>query len=263
MSTATTEAVKSKYPWAHEEAQEKPKVVVTGLIRSIGKPQTTNNGEGYYDKCLLTIESTRGSRRFGSPSIMFRPEMFSVGSFDPEVHYTRNPAINVASTNSKGQPTTLDKSFRAVYNLNVVPRITEWNNKKKGTSGVKVSSVTPLMAIAGGTVEDLNVFCVNIIGSALSQIEDRKAGDFGFPELTSDEIHELLSSWLTNAPSVEQLFIVKQQRDFKSGELTDNYELASFEGPLTQENHERMVRRANESQSKPNAGDRLTIGYSV
>lgn len=243
MSTTVTTPSTPGFAFAPSEAQERPKMFITGRIMGIGDPATTQNGDGDYEMVKLVMEPTNGSRKL-FPSLLFRSEQFSKG-FRPTMYkdYERFPSL---SDVRDGKKMTIGETFVFVYGRNIAP-----------PSGGQ--QVTNLMAVCGGTLEGLKGFG-NLIDQALSTVSDRKSGDFGLVELTPDEIVKLLRKYHESLGPIDLAAIARQgQRD---GALTDNYELDSWVGPLTEKSHKYMVGRVEKSQGKE-PGKKFILGYQV
>lgn len=253
--SAPTNAV----PWSQPAANVRPRVAITGVMKGLEDPKTTGDGSGDYERAKITFEPTRGSKKC-FPAIMWRNEMFSVGYFDVAKHYRNNPTLAVIP---EGKSRPLGESFATVYGMNTFPRVeTDANGVPKvdKKTGLTRMRQTPLTALCGGTLEGLMGFYA-VLQEAMTTIKDRAPGELGIPELTSEEIANLLRGYIASKSPVEQVFILKQAKD-QNGDLSDNYEMDEYLGPLSAATHkivtDRAAKNANAATEK-----RLQVGYSV
>lgn len=254
MSTVTENAAADPTSslWSQPSVAEKPRLAVTCRITDIKDAKTTGDGEGDYERAEIIVESTNGSRKF-FPSIMFRNEMFSVGHFDVKRSYEDNPALRGVAP---GKKRTTGEIWSIVYGMNCFPRI------KKGKEGAYADRCTPLMALCGGTLEGLTGFAKVLQGALATPEVAKRRGDFGFPELTSEEIVALLRDYHKSLPPYELAAVLKQGND-ASGDLSDKYEVDTWVGPFNAETHERLLARATKNAGNPDVTKRLVIGYGV
>ena len=260
----STETQTQAPDFAPKAAEIRPNILVTGVVSGVGDPVTTGKGDGYYDKAEVTFTNTRRSKKFKG-SIMFRPEMFSLGVFNPDEHYGKYDENKVfvpsrfASqiiTNSSGKQVPIGKSFSAVYNMNIMPDFSR-DKQTKIVNGI--ANQTPLSYIVGGNLAGWNTLRSALV-EALGQIpSEREVSEFGFATLTSTEIIEILRVVAKSNPQ-EQVFELRQQTDFQTGQPSQFYEISRAYGPLTQELHKRLVTRVEESK---NTATRVVLGYSV
>lgn len=256
MSTNTQQ--QTQYSFAPSSVQERPKLASTGLITGIGEAKETASGD--YVMIDLIFKPTHGSRKI-FPRLMIRPEMFSIPYFSPKIYtdYQKFPALAGVKD---GKTKTLGETFALVYRQNVAPSIS--TNKKTGAKYPE--RTTALMAIAGGTMQGFEALA-QVIGEKLAEVvaQGRENGEFGFPELTVDEIVALLKSFHAAQPQGQELALVIKQSTDESGNVKDQYELDAWRGPFTKEQHERFVKASEESRAKnPNDISKQTlIGYRL
>ncbi len=237
--------------FAPSAVQERPKLVITGRIVGLGEPKTTQQGDGDYESIDLIFEPERGSRKV-FPRMLFRPEMFSIGRFRPDL-YTSDPRL---AGRREGKKLTLGETFAFIYRSNVYPSV-ETNSKGERRSG----GCSHLMALCGGTLEGVDAIAEMFLAACNAIPTSRPVGDLGFQELTPIEISQVLKSYLQAHPGIELAAIAKQSKD-QSGQLKDQYELADWVGPFNSDTHERLVKRASKTEGKSGA-ERLVIGYVV
>jgi len=246
------------------KVQELPQVALTGRITKVGDPVVTKEGEGDYDAVELTIEPTNGSRKISFIKMYIRPEFFSFGQLDPEEMYVtnpKNPYFVAQKEGSEAKPKTNGESFVGSYGMNVYP---SFATNQDGSVRLKngkpfVRRITPVMAIAGGTLEGFSelvglfVAFVAKNGVASKTIE-------GITEITTQQVVNLLNEFIQGKPQADLIFTAKQGN--RNGELTDQYEFNQFEGVLDAETHQRLVNRAEKTAS--NTGNKkLVIRYTV
>ena len=244
------------FSFSQPEAQKRPRLFLTGKITTISDPKTTQGGDGNYESCALTFEGTNGSRKI-FPNLLFRSEQFSRG-FDVKSYtdYKKYPHLQAVP---EGKKLTLGEAFTSVYRNNIYPKVEcPTGGKNKGVR--RATSVPTLMALCGGTLEGIEGF-TRLVGQANSTIQDRPAGDFGLPELTPDEIINLLRKYREGLPEVELCLLAKQSTDMQ-GDLTDRYEMAQWIGPFNSANHDYMVQRA-ERTADEDVSKRVMLGYEV
>lgn len=267
MSTAQTQdAFANLKGLPQPKAQELPTIALTGKITRVGEPVVTREGEGDYDSVELTIEPTNGSRKISFVKMYIRPEYFSFGQLDAEDMYVKNPRNNYfvaekEGSAASGKPKTNGESFAASYGMNVMP---QFGTDKDGNVRLKegkpfVKRITPVMAIAGGTLEGFSAL-VGIFKAAVEKNGKESTTIPGLKELTTVEIVKILNEFIASNPQVELAFTARQAS--RNGELTDNYEFNQFEGVLNSDTHNRLVARAE--KTKDNTGSKkLVIRYQV
>lgn len=235
--------------FGESEVPLRPKLVGTYQIVGIEDPTTTANGD--YEMAELQVNPTRGSHGAGKIRLMFREEQFMPG-FKPNVYDA------IKTPNEPPKRGTKGDSFKFVYRSSIKPPM-----KKEKVNGVEVNVLDAegnsiplecsiMMAICGGTmkgVKALNPYLREIT------VDGKKP--------TSQEIVDAFRKYLReNPPKGEVLAILKQSKD-RSGCLTDNYELAQFEGPLNATSHADMAKRSAASQKKEVISQRLNLTYHV
>lgn len=246
------------------KVQELPKIALTGKIVKVGEAITTREGEGDYDGVDIVIEPTNGSRKISFIKMYVRPEYFSFGQLDPEEMYVKNPKNPYFVAQKEGtdaRPKTNGESFATSFGMNVMP---SFATDKDGNVRLKngkpyVRRVTPVMAIAGGTLESFN----NLVGA----FKDAVAKDGvpsknvpGITELTGKQITDTLNAFIQANGSPELIFTARQGS--RDGQLTDNYEFDQFEGLLDNETHQRMENRAAKT-AQEQGQKKLVIRYNV
>jgi hypothetical protein len=244
--------------------QELPQIALTGRITKVGDPVVTREGEGDYDSVELTIEPTNGSRKISFIRMFIRPEYFSFGQLDPEEMYVKNPKNPYFSAQKEGsdsKPKTNGESFAGSFGMNVMP---SFATDKEGNVRLKdgkpyVRRITPVMAIAGGTLEGFNTL-VGLFKEFVAKNGVSSKTIEGITEITPQQIVNLLNEFLQSQPAQELVFTAKQGS--RNGELTDNYEFNQFEGPLNAETHQRLVNRAEKTKDQTGS-KKLVIRYSV
>ena len=261
-------------PWGNIETQEqaRPRILSIGRITGLSESKTTGGGDGNYEVANIIVTPTRGSKK-PLPSIMFRNEMFSAGHFNPKVHYGKFNESQVFEPNPLlagipvGKSKPLGQSFLGVFQMNCWPKTytVKKDNPKRGlTAGtVVINQQTALSAIAGGTWEGFTRLGA-AFSEAVSQIPtDRPLGDLGFPELSSEEIVEVLRLFISNSgvKDVEQAFEMTQRRD-QNGELTDFFEVSRFYGPFTSDLAASLQKKVDDTINKP-VNERWVRSYSV
>ncbi len=246
------------------KAQEMPKIALTGKITKVGEAITTKEGEGDYDAVEITVEPTNGSRRIGFIKMYIRPEYFSFGQLDPERDYVKEPKNAYFTEFKEGSSTkTNGESFAGSFGMNVMPSFAtdKDGNPRPGKDGrVFVKRVTPVMAIAGGTLEGFAALVARFQAAVAAKGTESKTIP-GLKELSPKQITDLLNEIIQANPQVDLLFTARQGS--RNGELTDNYEFDQFEGVFDQASHDRMVARANKTKDNSEVGKRLVIRYQV
>lgn len=260
-------------------ASEMPKIALTGIIEKVGDPVVTKDGKGDYDAVEIFLKPTRGSRKL-FPKMYIRPEFFSFGQLQPELHYVKN-VNNVAffaaekeSDNPEKKSKTNGASFAGTYSM-VMPDFdtdAAGNPKVNKTTGKGyLKRCGPVAAIAGGTLEGFNVLAGGIQAAVaqngqpskvLTQLDEKGAPTkTPLVELTSKQIVDILNEYIKTQPQVEIAVIARQSRN-QSGSLTDNYEVDQFVGAFDEDMHNRLVARAEKSKDKP-TGQQLVIRYNA
>lgn len=234
--TPNTQADNQDY-FGESEVQIRPKAAVTFVIRGIEDAKTTASGD--YEMAKINTESTRGGRKFFS-SILFRTEQFTPG-FSPKMYtHSDDEGLNEIR---EGKDKSVGSIFSIVYRNNVMPAVKTDKNGNKTPE-----KVTVLMALTGGTLESLAPFKSRL--AVLKGVEP-----------TAEQVISLLRDQINSQNEVEQVAILKQQKD-QNGELTDNYELDQFLGPLTTELQKRLVAQAKKNENNPDVSKRLQL-YSL
>ena len=247
------------------KVQELPMIALTGRITKVGDPVTTREGEGDYDAFELTIEPTNGSRKISFVKMYVRPEYFSFGQLDPEQMYInvpKNPYFSAQKEGSEAKPTTNGKSFAASFGMNVMPSFATdaEGNVRVGKNGKPfVRRITPVMAIAGGTLEGLDTL-VGLFRKFVAENGVPSKTIDGITEITPQQIANLLNEYIQSQPQTDLVFTAKQGK--RDGELTDNYEFNQFEGVLDNETHQRLITRAEKTKNNTGA-KKLVIRYNA
>lgn len=265
MSTAQTQdAFANLKGLPQPKVAELPQIALTGRITRIGEPVVTKEGEGDYDAVELTIEPTNGSRKISFVKMYIRPEYFSFGQLDPEDMYVKKPRnayFTEIKEGSGSKPKTNGESFAGSFGMNVMP---QFGTDKDGNVRLKdgkpfVKRITPVMAIAGGTLEGFSAL-VGVFKAAVEKNGKPSTSIPGLTELSTTEIVAILNDFLKSSPQVELAFTAKQ--GYRNGEPTDNYEFDQFQGVFNSETHNRLVARAE--KTKDNTGNKkLVIRYQV
>ncbi len=265
MSTQPQELFANLKGLPQPKVQELPKIAVTGRITKVGDPVVTREGEGDYDAIELTIEPTTGSRKMSFVKMYIRPEYFSFGQLDPEEMYVKNPKnpyFVAQKEGSDAKPKTNGESFAGSFGMNVMPSFAtdKDGNVRNGKNGKPfVKRITPVMAVAGGTLEGFDKL-VGLFRAFVTKNGVPSKTIEGITEITTQQVVNLLNEFLQSQPQTELIFTAKQGS--RNGELTDNYEFDQFEGVLDSENHQRMVNRAEKTKDA-SGNKKLVIRYSV
>jgi len=263
--TQTQDAYANLKGLPQPKVQELPTIALTGRITKVGDPVVTREGEGDYDAVELTIEPTNGSRKISFVKMYIRPEYFSFGQLDPEQMYVKNPKnpyFVAQKEGSEAKPRTNGESFAASFGMNVMPSFAtdKDGNVRSGKNGKPfVKRITPVMAIAGGTLEGFDAL-VGLFRAFVAKNGTPSKTIEGITEITSQQIVNLLNEFIQSQPQKDLVFTARQSK--RNGELTDNYEFAQFEGVLDSETHQRLENRA--LKTKDNEGSKkLVIRYQV
>lgn len=240
------------------EVRERPRLAVTGTFTGVGGIKTTASEE--YEMLDLIFKPSRGSRKV-FPKLMFRTEMFSPG-FTPKIYkdYTNFPVLAEVR---EGKRMSVGETYAFVYANNVlgVPKVDKNGvyilDKKTGNK--IVDRITSLMAFCGGTLESLEG--LDEAFDSIVDISGRETGPFGVPEYTSEEIVNVLKQYHESVGEVEQLAILKQS--VMNDVPQDNYEVAEWLGPLSQESHEKLVKRAQKTEAKEDITQQIKIAYTL
>lgn len=246
------------------KVQELPKMALTGKIVKVGEAVTTREGEGDYDAIELIVEPTNGSRKISFIKMYVRPEFFSFGQLDPEKMYiseAKNPYFVAQKEGTDARPKTNGESFAGTYGMAVMPSFaTDGEGNVKLKSGKPyVRRITPVMAIAGGTLEGFNAL-VGQFKAAVEKDGQPSANVPGITELAPEQITGLLNEFIQSNGSPELIFTARQAS--RDGQLTDNYEFDQFEGPLNTETHKRILDRAAKTASQTGS-KKLVVRYTI
>lgn len=247
--------------------QQRSQMACTYVITGIGDPKRTGND--LYFMADIIVEPTRGSQKI-FPRLMAREEMF-VPKFDPKVYASDKVAITVggvqtplttAITNSAGRPSTLGTSLGHVCRMNVCPtlKVDKSGNiviDKKTNLPMEPADINGLMAICGGTFND---GIVKVLAPRLATAFAAIPADRAVKELTAEEIVAVLREVVRANGRVELAAILKQSRD-QSGALSDNYELARWQGPFTKALDTKLRETAAKTASNADVSKRVVIRY--
>lgn len=244
--------------------QEMPKLALTGRITKVGDPIVTKEGEGDYDAIELTIEPTNGSRKISFVKIYVRPEFFSFGQLNADDMYVDNPRNTYFTELKEGSTSrTNGQSFLGSYQMNVMP---SYQTEKDGSPKINpktgsyfVRRITGVMAVAGATLEGFGRL-VGILKDAVVKNGKPSTSITGLTEITTKEAVDIMNQFIRDNGEPEVAFTAKQSS--RNGELTDNYEFDTFEGPWNEETHNRLLKRANDTAGKTGS-KKLVIRYSV
>lgn len=257
MSTApsTTPQTAGRFDPANQPgAQERPKKAVTFKIMSVKDAVATGADQtGDYDVAEIVTQATNGSA-VAFPSLMFRPEMFSIPNLKAaESLYSQNSKelAQLEELTAKGK--RKGDSFYWVYKINMLPRVV---TSKKGER--REDGCTPLMAISGGTLDTLEAM-LETFDAAIDALPESRRNAMGYKELEAAEIVGLLNGWLQSNGQPELLAVLKQKSI--NGELSDKYEVGYFVGPYSAESHTRMEKAAIKNQNNSDVSKRLVITY--
>lgn len=264
-TTQTQNAYANLQGLPQPKVQELPNVALTGRITKVGDPVVTREGEGDYDAVELTIEPTNGSRKISFVKMYIRPEYFSFGQLDAEAMYVKapkNPYFSAMKEGSEARPKTNGESFAASFGMNVMPSFaTDRDGAVRLGKGGKpfVKRITPVMAIAGGTLEGFDAL-VGLFRAFVAKNGVASKTIEGITEITPKQIVDLLNEFLQSQPQAELAFTARQGK--RDGELTDNYEFNQFEGVFDQDTHNRLAARAEKTKDLTGA-KKLVIRYNV
>lgn len=268
--TQTASGIENLVGLPQPKIQEMPKLALTGRITKVGDPVVTKEGEGDYDAIELTIEPTNGSRKISFIKLYVRPEFFSFGQLDPQEMYVKNPTNAYFGQLKEGSTTrTNGQSFEGSYGMNIMPSFETVTNKddpnygkpkvNPKTGSYFVRRITGMMAIAGATLEGFGSL-VGVIKDYVAKNGKPSTSIPSITEITTKEAVDLMNQFIRDNGEPEVAFTARQ--GMRNGELTDNYEFDTFEGPWGEETHNKLLKRANDTAGKTGS-KKLVIRYSV
>lgn len=229
------------------KVQPKPKLALTCTVKEVkARP---SNPDSDYDTIEVVIEPIRGSKGGVFPTMLYRPEQVREGfDFDAYTDYEANPDFAVIKP---GKERTVGATFQMLYGMHVYPVI-DTPTKGKNAGKRIADKVTTLMAIAGGTLADLEA----LTAAFVTRSDDKAKEEFkGTPEQVAD----VINGYLKARPAAPQLLYIAKQRQ-QDGVLKDGYDVDQWVGRLTQENFEAVSKRIQKSAAYE-IGKRIVLGF--
>lgn len=226
--------------------REKEQLAIKFRVNSVkARPESDTSN---YDSIDIIAVPVDGSRKM-FPCMFYRPEWFRA-DFSPDSYV--NPEhpdysdafAEVYKTRDNGDEVTLGQSYDGMFTRNMDPTVVV----KKGVRTAQ--SITTITAIAGGTLAGFESLMGAVAEASQTPDWTVTAKDGSVSGPNPEQVAGVINSWLQENPGEDQFAICKQARGM-DGNLSDNYEIGSYRGPVDQESEAGILKQIEKNATGP------------